>query len=318
MKRIAIVAAMLPAACLMTNLHSEVAYQPVESGLAVESREQLNAVLWTQTAIEYRANTLSVYRAAERQLAALRNDDSSASVEQMGMPPEMLAKLPRAIILDLDETVLDNSPHQAALVMNGAQFDGDLTWRPWVEAGQATEVAGAVSFLTKAQDYGFQIFYVTNRACMSDEQAQSKDAFDSESHVAKQCADLQATMDNLKTIGAPRAREPSAFLLRYGQPDWKTKGARRAYVAGSYRISMMLGDDLKDFVDRAAYREEDHARLWGTRWFMLPNAQYGSWLSEGIFGDFQDAICKREGLGSEACQKRRLEAGYSKLRPFTR
>ena len=61
--------------------------------------------------------------------------------------------------------------------------------------------------------------------------------------------------------------------------------ARRAFVARTYRILLLVGDDLRDFVsvprgtapaDRVALAQR-YADRWGERWFLLPNAMYGSW-----------------------------------------
>ena len=68
------------------------------------------------------------------------------------------------------------------------------------------------------------------------------------------------------------------------QPDWDfDKGRRRQFIAQSYRVLMLFGDDLGDFISE--YRTAPHARVleakkhnnWGTKWFMLPNPMYGSW-----------------------------------------
>jgi len=290
--------------------------QPFDGGFPVESREQLNAVLWTQTAAEYKANTRTVYRGATQLLDSLRADSGTAALEQMQASPQDLAKLPPAIILDLDETVLDNSAQQAALVSSGIQYDDAKTWRPWVDAHQAIAIAGSIEFLKAAEAAGYTIFYLSNRACMASKDATAAAFEDGDSGVAKTCADLVPTMTNLKALGAPRADVPEAFLLKYGRKDWETKSARRKYLAQSFRIAMLFGDDLKDFVDRPNYKPDQHDSFWGSRWFMLPNPQYGSWLNEGIFADYKDPVCKEKGTGSADCQQQRMQAFYGRLKPF--
>ena len=70
-------------------------------------REQLNATLWMQRAPEFRALSQQVYRLATERISAPA--PGSAALEQQDVPDEVLARLPTAVVLDLDETVLDNS-----------------------------------------------------------------------------------------------------------------------------------------------------------------------------------------------------------------
>src|SRR4030095_10082253 len=76
-------------------------------------RESLHATLWIQIAPEYRANVLQVYQLAGERIAA--PSTGSAATEQSAVAPDVLAKLPTAVVLDLDETVLHNTVYQARL-----------------------------------------------------------------------------------------------------------------------------------------------------------------------------------------------------------
>ena len=98
----------------------------------VKGRETLNAVLWMQTSAEYRANALQAYLSATAQLPSLLAKSGSAALEQATTDAKILARLPPAIILDLDETVLDNSYPQARMVQDGADFE-ELVWERWMQ-----------------------------------------------------------------------------------------------------------------------------------------------------------------------------------------
>jgi predicted secreted acid phosphatase len=96
-------------------------------------REALNATLWMQVAPEYRANVQQVYRMAAERIAAPA--PGSAAIEQAGIAPAALARLPTAVILDLDETVLDNSVFQARLLRDRAVYNPQ-NWGEWVMAAE--------------------------------------------------------------------------------------------------------------------------------------------------------------------------------------
>lgn len=256
--------------------------QPAEPTLPTNQRELLNSTLWTQSAHEYRYNTTQVYRQAKAALDAALRRRGTAALEQQGQSG--LNRLPPAVVLDLDETVLDNSAFQGHLISRGVGFNEE-DWARWLQLRQATAVPGALEFARAASRAGVKLFYVTNRACAS----------------PGTCPAKAATMDNLRALGFPRASDPSAFLLRNERPEWAAsdKSSRREAVAQTHRIVMLLGDDLQDFMstERAqalrAGRDAEAAaaydRLLGVRWFVLPNPMYGSWersFSGGLAGRY--------------------------------
>jgi acid phosphatase len=222
--------------------------------------ENLNAVSWMQTSAEYRALALQTYRAAENSLLrALADPSWTAALEQT----EPASKLPPAVILDLDETVLDNSAYQARLTAEGGSFN-DKTWSMWVAESRAGLVPGAAQFLAFAHAHGVALFYVTNRVC-----------------------------------DPGKADDPTVMLLRkYNLPlaagrlrcktESSGKSPRRFAIAQSHRILLLIGDDYGDFLaagpaaaDRAA-AIAPYERWFGERWFVVPNPSYGSW--EGAAG----------------------------------
>jgi acid phosphatase len=227
--------------------------------------DNLNATLWMQQAAEYAATTQTVYRAAEARLdQALRDSHWNALVPD-DRPATEWTHLPPAVIVDVDETVLDNSPYQARLIRHGQEYD-EVTWSQWVHERKARAVPGAAAFAQAAAARGITVLYISNRA-----------------------TDLDAdTLDNLKAAGFP-VRDASVFLgLGTFVPGCEQNGSektcRRRLAGQHYRILLQVGDQLGDFVEVVANTPEGRAALlkqyqdwFGVRWFMLPNPSYGSW-----------------------------------------
>ncbi len=233
----------------------------------------LQATLWVQTAAEYRALTEGTYNEATESLdGALADSTWTAAVEQTGE----YAALPPAVIVDIDETVLDNSAFQARVIRQGGEFDPEL-WDAWIAEAAARPIPGALEFTREADRRGVTVFYVTNR-----EQPQEA-----------------ATRRNLEDLGFPLAAEVDVVLTRGEREEWESdKTTRRAAVATEYRILLLAGDDLNDFVDARISRElreelvRRHEANWGEKWFVLPNPVYGSW--EGSILGYESALSVKE------------------------
>jgi acid phosphatase len=241
--------------------------------------ENLNAVLWVQTALEYEASAVQAYRLASMQVdAALKDGSWTAAIEQTADA----SKLKPAVVLDIDETVFDNSYYQARQVRDNSAFALD-TWDKWCLEARATAIPGALAFTQDAAKRGVTVFYVTNRTAAVE----------------------QATRHNLANLGFPLAADVDTVLTRGERPEWQpsTKSPRRAFVAREYRILLLIGDDLGDFIadasgtpEQRTARTAPHAEWWGRRWIMLPNPTYGSW-ERAVLGASKDAIAaKRAGL----------------------
>lgn len=225
------------------------AQQPAEKA---DLDYQVAAVIYMQKSAEYRALSYQAYNLARLRLDA---DLDRKNVKKL---PKDQRKLPRSIVVDIDETVLDNSPAQAYGIRNGVPFN-QKDWYAWGEMRKAKAIPGAVEFLNYAVSKGVKIFYVSNR-----------------DEVQK-----AATIDNLRSAGF---RDVSAenVLLRTSE---SSKDARRAIAAAKHRIVMLVGDNLDDFTsaferksvaDRFA--ETDKARIeFGSRFIVIPNAMYGTW-----------------------------------------
>lgn len=228
-------------------------------GAARSPDTTLSAVLWVQTSAEYGAAAAGIYAAATRMLELGRADSSwTAAIEQDGD----YHRLPPAVILDVDETLLDNTPYQARLIQDGEMYSPG-SWGVWVMEARAPAIPGALEFTRAATRTDVTVFYITNRDSALED----------------------ATRTNLERLGFPLAGDTDVILTRGERAGWGSdKSTRRAYIARSFRILLLVGDDLNDFVaaDRASVAERSdlvrryHAN-WGTRWLVLPNPMYGSW-----------------------------------------
>ncbi len=226
--------------------------------------DNLNAVLWVQTSAEYQAATTTVYRAAADKLdVALKEKNWDALVT--GERGNAATGLPAAVVMDVDETVLDNSPYQARLVSQGKEYD-EVTWDAWVAEKKAKAVPGVVEFAKAASAKGVTILYLSNRAV----------------HLK------DATIANLKAVGMP-VKDDSVFLglgtvVEGCEQNGSEKDCRRRLAGQQYRVLMQFGDQLGDFVQVTANTRDGRSQLldeygdwFGERWFMLPNPTYGTW-----------------------------------------
>lgn len=237
----------------------------------------VDATLWTQLSAEFRGAAHQAYRLARLRLEEALGDSSwTAATEQ----EEPYRTKPPAVILDVDETVLDNSPYQARLIRLGGTYGPD-TWEPWVREARAPAVPGALAFTRFAHERGVRVFYVTNRD-----------------------ADLEGpTRRNLERLGFPMADTLDVLLTEGERPGWDgTKVARREHVAEGHRILLLVGDNLGDFTDEpqperwvreeAAVRPDGRPapeprvgdRRWGRGWIVIPNPVYGSWEDAALEG----------------------------------
>ncbi|MCH2092872.1 MAG: 5'-nucleotidase, lipoprotein e(P4) family [Pseudoxanthomonas sp.] len=228
------------------------------------THDNLNAVAWVQTSVEYRAITTQTFRAAADHLdAALKEKHWDALVPDergnaaIGLKP--------AVVMDVDETVLDNSPYQARLIRDGKEYD-EISWDQWVAEKKAKPLPGVVDFAKAAAEKGVTILYISNRAV----------------HLK------EATLANLREAGLPVA-DDSVFLglgtvLEGCEQNGSEKNCRRRLAGQKYRVLMQFGDQIGDFVQVEANTREGRQTLFdeyddwfGERWWMLPNPTYGSW-----------------------------------------
>jgi len=226
--------------------------------------DNLNAVAWSQTAIEHDLIYLQTYRDAQARLLAAKADPAWDALPKDDRVAPTKGLKP-AVVLDIDETVLDNSPYQARLVKSGGEYN-EADWAAWCNEQRARALPGAVEFTQFAASHGIAVIYISNRAKDLD----------------------QATLANLRKAGLP-VSGPEAFLglgtmVEDCEQIGSEKSCRRQLVSRKYRVLMQFGDQIADFVtvlaNNAQGREKAMAPYlgWiGTRWFVLPNPTYGAW-----------------------------------------
>jgi len=237
---------------------------PEAPGTDPAANDNLNAVAWVQTSVEYRLLAGQTYRSALFQLdRALKAPAWDALTKEDRDTPA--TGLPPAVIVDIDETVLDNSPYQARLVRDDQGYN-EVTWSNWVKEEAAKPVPGALEFARAAAARGVTIYYISNRA-----------------------EDLApSTLANLTKAGFP-LKDPSQFLglgtvIEGCEDNGSEKGCRRRFVGRTHRVLLQFGDQLGDMVTIVANNAEGREAAvrpylgWvGERWFVLPGPTYGSW-----------------------------------------
>lgn len=252
----------LASACLLTTALAGCQQTP-------PANDQLDAVLWTQTSIEHELIYRQLFANATRQLDIALADPNW---DALPLPARKLTGLPPAVIVDIDETLLDNVPLNARDIINNQVYSYDC-WNTWVEQAKAQALPGSVAFLQAARQKGIKVYYLTNRE---------------HSQVA-------ATAENLRLRGFPI--ESDAQILAASTPTGHCESAgygkncRRQWVASQARVLLMAGDSLGDFVqaehntlDAQRKAVEPYVNWLGQRWFLLPNPSYGNWYS-APYGD---------------------------------
>ncbi len=214
------------------------------------SQYQLGGLLYMQKAAEYRALAYQAFNVARMSLDA---DEKTRK-----KLPKAERKKSCAVMVDIDETVLDNSPFQTVSIKGDLPFDLQR-WYAWGDMRKAKAIPGAADFLNYASQRRCRVFYSSNRDLVQ----------------------KTATIDNLKTVGFPDVSDETVLL----RDKESSKEARRQSISAKYRIVLLMGDNLIDFAgvfdgksvaDR--FTETDKARSnWGTKWIVLPNAMYGDW-----------------------------------------
>ena len=167
---------------------------------------------------------------------------------------------PRAIITDIDETMLDNSPYAIHQAFQGKVYEPG-TWTEWTGRSQCDTLAGALSFFKYAANKGVEVYYITNR----DEK------------------ERKGTLQNMQHYGFPFADNDHMIFKQ----STSSKESRRQNVAVTHEIILLLGDNLADFseaFDKKSTEERLHATQqlsaeFGRKFIILPNANYGDWES---------------------------------------
>lgn len=208
-----------------------------------EYKEQ--ALLWYRRSAEMTACYHQAYQLAEFRLQKKLDSRMPGS------------STPVAVVLDLDETVLDNSPWEASLLGSAHHFP--YGWADWTAKAEARALPGAVAFLRFADSLGVSIFYVSNR----------------------KVHETGPTLQNMLALGLPQA-DSTHLLLR--DKD-RSKKSRWQQIERTHNILLLVGDNLNDFSELFENQTNDRRRqladslrqVFGRRWIVLPNPLYGEW-----------------------------------------
>jgi len=238
------------------------------------TREPQLAIAWVDTAAEYDALTLQTYQNAGSHLDELIADRrSNALPGQENMPD-----LPPAVILDVDETSVSNVEFQVFIDGNFSHEAFDH----WQLNNPARRIKGAPEFVQAAREKGVTVFFITNRPCHERDFAPGP------------CPQEAITLQDLAEAGIET--DADHLMLVDERPGWsREKRLRQELVARDYRVIMLIGDDLGDFMpcirakpiapcppastgDRTRMTLQ-HQAYWGVRWHILPNPMHGSWSS---------------------------------------
>lgn len=206
------------------------------------------AVLWQQRSAEYKALSHQAFNIATERILNLEKPQSR----------------PLAIITDIDETVLDNSPYSGMQIQTDVAFDKS-DWIEWGKLRKARAIPGAVDFFNLADSLGIQVFYISNRY-----QEQ-----------------IEETIENMKTLGLPNADSLHVFL----KTSTSKKQERRDRILKDYEVVLYLGDNLSDFAsvfdDQGTESRnrsvEEMREFFGKKFIVFPNPTYGDWESKGIY-----------------------------------
>ena len=173
------------------------------------------------------------------------------------------AKKPLAIAVDIDETVLSNSPYFGKQI----QVDEDFStsrWTEWIPQKKAKPIPGALHFLNEAKRKGVFVFYISNRAINQKNE----------------------TIENLKLMEFPDTKTTQVLL----KETISGKEPRRPQIQENYDIVLLIGDNLSDFSEVFDNRStleintkvDSLKSLFGKKFIFLPNPMYGYWETNGI------------------------------------
>ena len=227
---------------------------PVCDSLKLMKAEHMAyATVWFQKSAENRAIFYQTFQFAKMML------DKNLK--------EIKSKKPKAIITDIDETVVDNSAYNARLIDQAMLYAND-TWDVWETEKKAKAMPGAVDFCNYAKSKKVEVFYVSNRSKKN----------------------VDATIENMKSLGFPYV-DKEHMLFKTESSD---KTARRNEVSETYEVVLLMGDNLRDFDEIFGKRGEDlgfktvddHKSEFGKKFIVFPNPMYGEWEKSIYKGDF--------------------------------
>ena len=226
-----------------------VAQEALKQKQQYQAETETMGLLWMRTSAEYRALAYQGYNVAINAVKMAVTDPSHQ-------------RKPLAIVLDADETVVDNTKLMGESIVNGnGRFDAPW-WRQAVHQGKSQAMPGAVEFLNEVHKQGVEIFYVSNRYAP---------------------VNYDATVQNFKALGFPSVDKDHVLLFEKDSD----KQPRFDMIAKKYYVVVYMGDNAGDFpigtkgktlAERNAIID-NHKEDFGTTFVVFPNPAYGSWVS---------------------------------------
>ena len=226
-----------------------VAQEALKQKQQYQAETETMGLLWMRTSAEYRALAYQGYNVAMNAVKMAVTDPSHQ-------------RKPLAIVLDADETVVDNTKLMGESIVNGnGRFDAPW-WRQAVHQGKSQAMPGAVEFLNEVHKQGVEIFYVSNRYAP---------------------VNLDVTIQNFKELGFPSVDKDHVLLFEKDSD----KQPRFDMIAKKYYVIVYMGDNAGDFPigtkgKTLAERNsiiDAHKEDFGTTFVVFPNPAYGSWVS---------------------------------------
>lgn len=211
-------------------------------------QQNVLATLWQQNSGEVKALRYEAYNSGMNYVDKLVKEKTDK---------------PYAVTLDIDETIIDNSPHAGYEIKHNELYSKE-NFGEWVQKADAKAIDGAKEFTDYAKSKGFEVFYVSNR---------SEDK------------ELDATIKNMKKLGFVNSDKEHILL----KTDTSNKDARWNKIKEKYNLAIYCGDNLGDFpngYDKKSNKErraivEKEKKFFGTKYIVLPNPTYG---------DFENAV----------------------------
>ena len=227
------------------------------------------SVLWYQKSAEMRACYYQSFNMAKMVLNNKLKDAGSTNKN--------------AVVLDVDETVLDNSPFEAGLILSDSAFSSD-SWKRWTKKAIAKPTPGVVDFLNYAKSKGVTIFYVTNR----------------------NIKDREVTIKDMLSNKIPFADTTHVLCLT----DQNDKSGRYNRIAKDYKILLTIGDDLFDYKAIFGNRPNNYGLnmadslkdKFGSEFIILPNPMYGDWEKAIYGGKYPSSAVEKNKIRKAALQ----------------
>jgi len=258
---------MLASLMLLAACKIQVATQVAPQAHASVSRPidvdgKLYAAVYQQRAAEYKALCQQAFNVAADRLDAIVKEKHAK---------------PLAIVSDIDETLLDNSPYAVEMARAGKTYDAK-SWLEWTSKAAAEPLAGSVAFCKYAQKKGVEMYYITNRSVQ----------------------DKPGTLANMQAAGFPFADDAHIVI----RENAASKEPRRQKLSETHEIVLLMGDNLADFSAAFDKKDEvsrlgatlDNAAQFGRKFIVLPNPVYGDWEAAILSGNYGRTDAQRDSI----------------------